>query len=63
MASHYSPPAYPQTFRLNPLEIPVETNPLTFLVSWLSFYALLLACWLLARSTLRTFRRLVGRSS
>jgi len=50
--TYYSPPSYPQTFRLNPWEIPVEGNPLAFLVSWVLVYGALLAGWLLLRKTL-----------
>jgi len=51
--SYSSPSSYPQTFRLNPWEIPVEGNPLAFLVSWVLIYGGLLGCWLVARGTLR----------
>jgi hypothetical protein len=50
--SYYSPSSYPQTFRLNPWEIPMEGNPLAFLVSWLLVYGVLLAGWLFLRKTL-----------
>jgi hypothetical protein len=42
--TNYTPPAYPQKYKLNPWEIPVEGNPLTFLVSWLLVYAVVLGC-------------------
>lgn len=58
--SYYTSPAYPQTYKLNPWEIPVESNPLTFLASWALVYVVLLGCWLLLRKALtrRTFSRL-----
>jgi hypothetical protein len=45
----YSPPSYPQVFKLNPWEIPVRGSPLAFVVSWLLVYGALLASWLLTR--------------
>jgi len=47
-----SPSSYPETFRLSPWEIPVEGNPLAFVVSWLLVYSVLLAGWLFLRKTL-----------
>jgi branched-subunit amino acid ABC-type transport system permease component len=55
--TYYSPYGYPQTFRLNPWEIPVEGNPLAFLVSWVLVYGALLACWLFLRKTLMWARQ------
>jgi hypothetical protein len=52
VTAYYSPFGYPQTFRLNPWEIPVEGNPLAFLVSWVLVYGARLACWLFLRKTL-----------
>jgi hypothetical protein len=49
---YYSPLSNAQTFRLNPWEIPVETNPLAFLVSWVLAYGALLAGWLFLRRML-----------
>ena len=60
--TYYSPFGYPQTFRLNPWEIPVETNPLAFLVSWVLVYAVLLAGWLFLRKTLIWAARQHARS-
>lgn len=45
----YTPRSWPQTYNLNPWEIPVHGNPITFFVSWLLVYGALLACWLLIR--------------
>ena len=45
--SVYTPPSYPQTYKLNPWEIPVSGNALTFLVSWLLVYGALVSCWVL----------------
>jgi hypothetical protein len=50
--SYYSSPSYPQTFKLNPWEIPVEGNLLAFMLSWTLTYGALLACWLVVRKTL-----------
>jgi hypothetical protein len=50
--TYYSPSSYPQTFRLNPWEIPIEANPLAFLVSWVLVYGVLLAGWLFLRKAL-----------
>jgi hypothetical protein len=50
--TYYTPP-YPETYKLNPWEIPVEGNPPTFLASWLLVYLALLGCWLLVRNALR----------
>lgn len=47
--SSYTPPAYPQTYRLNPWEIPVDGNPGALLVPWALVYGALLGCWLLLR--------------
>lgn len=59
--TYYSPSSYPQTFRLNPWEIPMEGNPLAFLVSWVLVYGVLLASWLFLRETLMwTARQLRG---
>ena len=53
---YYSPSNSPQTFRLNPWEIPVETNPFAFLLSWVLVYGALLACWLFLGKALRRLR-------
>jgi hypothetical protein len=58
--SYYTPPSYPQTYNLNPWEIPVGGNLLTFLVSWLATYGALLACWLLLRNSVS---HALGRTS
>lgn len=55
--SYYSPWSYPQTFKLNPWEIPVEVNPLGLLISWVLIYAGLLGCWLVVRKMLRWMAR------
>lgn len=56
--TYSSPQGYPQTYNLNPWEIPMEENALTFLISWVLTYAALLGCWLLAAKALRrSFRR------
>ena len=60
--TYYSPFGYPQTFRLNPSEIPVEGNPLAFLLSWVLVYGALLACWLFLRKTLIWAARQPARS-
>ena len=53
LASHYTPPSYPQTYKLNPWEIPVDGNPLAFLVSWLLVYGALVGCWVLLQNVIR----------
>jgi hypothetical protein len=59
--TYYTPSSHPQTFRLNPWEIPVQGNPLAFLVSWVLVYGALLAGWLYLRKTLmRAARQLRG---
>jgi hypothetical protein len=55
----YYTPGYPQTFSLNPWEVPAEANPLTFLISWLLVYGVLFACWVVLRSALLSVRRRV----
>src|SRR4051812_31990015 len=49
---HYTPPPGAQTYRLNPWEVPVQSNPLAFLISWAVVYGVLLATWLVARNAL-----------
>jgi hypothetical protein len=49
---YYTPPPGAQTYRLNPWEVPVEGNPLAFLVSWGLVYGALLVCWLVALAAL-----------
>jgi len=51
--TYYTPPAYPDTYKLNPWEIPVEGNPLTFFTSCLLVYVALLGCGLLLRNAFR----------
>ncbi len=58
------PPGYPQTYKLNPWEVPVEGSAFALLASCLLVYAALLGCWLLARNIFGRARRLaVPRSS
>ena len=52
--SVYDPPGYPQTYNLNPWEIPMEGNPLTFLISWLLVYSAFLGVWLVLARTIRS---------
>ena len=51
--SLYTPPSYPQTYNLNPWEIPVDGNPLAFFVSWLLAYGTLVSCWVLLKNVVR----------
>jgi hypothetical protein len=52
-----TPPAYPQTYRINPWEVPVEANFAAFMVSWILVYLALHGAALLLRSAARAFRR------
>jgi hypothetical protein len=57
-----TPPSYPQTYRLNPWEVPVAGNGLAFAVSWSLVYSGLLVFWLLAkRAQRKAFTRVRGR--
>ena len=61
-AIDYTPSRDPQTFKLNPWEVPVEANLFTFLLSWLIGYALLLGCSLVARNAFKRLVRARARS-
>ncbi len=58
----YSPPAKPQTYNLNPWEIPMGGNPLAFLTSWVLTYGAVLGCWLLLANTFRSALRRRARA-
>jgi hypothetical protein len=45
---YYTPPPGAQSYSLNPWEVPVQGNPLAFLISWVLVYGVLLGSWLLA---------------
>jgi hypothetical protein len=60
--SYYTPPSYPQTYKLNPWEIPVDGNPLAFVVSWLLVYGALVSCWILLQNVIRQALRRANRA-
>jgi hypothetical protein len=49
----YANAGYPQTFNLNPWEVPVDLKPGAFLISWLLTYGVLFAASLLIGRGLR----------